>query len=189
MELEGLKVVHALPGRVRLKVAKVRGNPALARQAEKKLARVPGIKQVEAKANTGSLLIHYNLDDLFSTAALDILSETLGELFPEIEVGVLIAGLISLTENPVAGTGSTIAQGVTGSLAALNTEMRKFTGGLDLKLLAPITLIFLGLRGLWTAEQLTFPTWSDYLWFGFSSLIMLNRGLVEGVGGTSERRA
>ena len=65
MEIEGLKVVHALPGRVRLKVAKVRGNPALARQAQEKLAQVPGIKQVEAKANTGSLLIHYDLDQLF----------------------------------------------------------------------------------------------------------------------------
>jgi hypothetical protein len=187
MELEGLKVVHALPGRVRLKAAKVKGNPTLARRAEKKLARVPGIKHVEAKADTGSLLIHYNLEDLFSTAALDILSETLGELFPEIEIGALIAGLMSLTEN--SGGGAPLAQGISGSLAALNTEMRKFTGGLDLKLLAPLTLIFLGLRGLWTAEKLSFPTWSDYLWFGFSSLIMLNRGLVEGTGGTSERKA
>ena len=93
MEIEGLKVVHALPGRVRLKVAKVKGNPALARQAEKKLAQVPGIRQVEAKADTGSLLIHYDLEDLFSEASLEILSETLGELFPEIEVATLIAGL------------------------------------------------------------------------------------------------
>lgn len=188
MELEGLKVVHALRGRVRLRVARVKGNPALARRAEKKLAGVPGITQVEAKANTGSLLIHYNVDDLFSTAALDILSKTLGELFPEIEVGALMAGLMSLTENPAPGADTAIAQGVTGSLGALNDEVRKFTGGLDLKLLAPLTLIFLGLRGLWTAERLTFPIWSDYLWFGFSSLIMLNRGLLEG-GGTSERKA
>ena len=44
MEIEGLKVVHALPGRVRLKVARVKGNPALAREAEEKLAKVPGIR-------------------------------------------------------------------------------------------------------------------------------------------------
>jgi hypothetical protein len=35
MEIEGLKVVHALPGRVRLKAAKVKGNPALAPQGGK----------------------------------------------------------------------------------------------------------------------------------------------------------
>ena len=60
MEIEGLKVVHALPGRVRLKVAKVKGNLAMARKAQEKLAKVPGIKQVEAQPGTGSLLIHYD---------------------------------------------------------------------------------------------------------------------------------
>jgi hypothetical protein len=182
MEIEGLKVAHALPGRVRLKVAKVKGNPALARRAAEKLAQVPGIKQVEAKADTGSLLIHYELADLFSEEALDTLSVTLEELFPEIEVATLMAGLMSLTEDPgaVAGAGSAVAQGISGSLSALNTEVRRFTGGLDLRLLAPLTLIFLGLRGLWKTEKVTFPAWSDYLWFGFSSLVMLNRGLVEG---------
>lgn len=191
MELEGLKVVHALPGRVRLKVAKVKGNQVLARLAEKKLVQVPGIEQVEAKANTGSLLIHYSLNDLFDSEALESLSETLAELFPEIEIGALMTGLMSLTENPgaVAGAGTAIAQGISGSLAALNTEIRKYTGGLDLRLLAPLALIFLGLRGLWTAEKLRFPTWSEYLWFGFSSLIMLNRGLVDGAGGTSKSKA
>jgi hypothetical protein len=191
MELEGLKVVHALPGRVRLKVAKVKGNQALARQAEKKLVQVPGIEQVEAKADTGSLLIHYSLDELFDPEALETLSETLGELFPEIEVGALMAGLMSLSENPAAGPGpgTAIAQGITGSLGALNTEIRKYTGGVDLRLLAPLALIFLGLRGLWTAEKLRFPTWSEYLWFGFSSLVMLNRGLVDNVGGTAEKKA
>ena len=55
MELEGFKVVHALPGRVRLKVAKVKGNPALARQTQEKLAQVPGIRQVKAKPGMHSL--------------------------------------------------------------------------------------------------------------------------------------
>ena len=64
MKIAGLEVVHAMPGRVRLKVARVKGNPALARQAQEKLAKVPGIRQVEAKAGTGSLLIHYDLEEL-----------------------------------------------------------------------------------------------------------------------------
>ena len=188
MEIEGLKVVHALPGRVRLKVARVKGNPALARQAQEKLAKVPGIRQVEAKSGTGSLLIHYDLDDLFSTASLEILSATLGELFPEIEIATLMAGLMSLTENPGAGTGSAIAAGITDTFGAINTGLGKITGGLDLKLLAPLALIFLGLRGLWTSEKFTSPSWSNLLWFGFASFVMLNRGLVEGNSGTVAER-
>ena len=188
MELEGLKVVHGLPGRVRLRAAKIKGNPALARQAQEKLAKVPGIRQVEAKPGTGSLLIHYDLDHLFSTASLEILSVTLGELFPEIEVLTLAAWLASLAENPGAGTSPAIAAGLTGSLQAANTQLAKLAGGLDLKLLVPLTLIFFGLRGLWAVEKVTFPSWSDYLWFGFASFIMLNRGLVEGSSGTAAAR-
>src|SRR5208337_2162372 len=148
MELDGLKVVHALPGRVRLRVANVKGNPALARRAQEKLAKVPGIRQVEAQPGTGSLLIHYDMDQLYSTASLEILSGTLGELFPEIEVLTLPAWLASLAEIPGAGTGPAIAAGLTGSLQAANNQMAKLTGGLDLKLLVPLVLIFFGLRGL-----------------------------------------
>ncbi len=190
MELEGLKVVHALPGRVRLRVAKVKGNPALARQAQKKLAQVPGIRQVEATPGTGSLLIHYDGDQLFSAASLEILSETLAELFPEIEVLTLAAGLASLAETPGAATGPPLAAGLTGSLQAANAQLAKLTGGLDLKLLAPLALILFGLRRLWAAEKATSPSWFDYLWFGFASFVMLNRGLVEGgSGAAAEKKA
>lgn len=190
MEIEGLKVVHALPGRVRLKVARVKGNPALARRAQEKLAKVPGIKQVEAKPGTGSLLIHYDTEHLFSMASLEILSATLGELFPEIEVATLMTGLMPLTENPGAGTGSALAEGITGSFSALNTGLSNITGGLDLKVLVPLALIFFGLRGLWAAEKIAAPSWSNLLWFGFASFVMLNRGLVEGTDGTAvERKA
>lgn len=193
MEIKGLKVVHALPGRVRLKVAKVKGNPALARQAQEKLIKVPGIQQVEATPGTGSLLIHYDMDDLFSAASLEILSETLGELFPEIEMVTLMAGLMSLTEKtatPGAGTGAAIAAGITDSFGAANVRLGKITGGLDLKLLVPLALVFLGLRGMWTSEKVSSPSWSNLLWFGFASFVMLNRGLVEGTSGTdAEKKA
>jgi hypothetical protein len=112
----------------------------------------------------------------------------LGELFPEIEVLTLAAWLASLAENPGAGTGPSIAAGLTGSLQAANTQLAKLAGGLDLKLLVPLTLIFFGFRRLWAAEKVTFPSWYDYLWFGFASFIMLNRGLVEGSSGTAAER-
>jgi hypothetical protein len=183
MELEGLKIVHALPGRVRLRVTKVKGNPAMARRTQEKLAKVPGIKQVEAKADTGSLLILYDLAGLFCEESLDTLSVTLEELFPEIEVATLMAGLMSLTENPGAGAGSATAQGITDSFGAINAGIGKITGGLDLKVLAPLALILLGLRTLWTSEKITSPSWSNLLWFGFATFVMLNRGLVEGDSG------
>jgi Heavy metal associated domain 2 len=188
METKGVKVVHALPGRVRLRVSKVRGNPALARRAEKKLAQVPGIKQVEAKADTGSLLIHYNMEDLCAEASLEILQSSLGELFPEIDAVGLMAGLACLAEPPGAGPGLPLAEGITGTLSALNTRVSKLTGGLDLKLIAPLALIALGLRGMWQSEKVAGPSWSNLLWFGFASFVMLNRHLVEGTAGTAAEK-
>jgi hypothetical protein len=185
MEIEGLKVVHALPGRVRLKVAKIKGNPAMARKAEEKLVKVPGIKQVEAKPGTGSLLIHYDTEPLFSLASMEILSATLGELFPETEAVTMAAWLASLAENPGSESGSALTEGITRSFSALNTRVSNITGGIDLKALVPLALIFFGLRGLWQSEKVA-PSWSNLLWFGFASFVMLNRGLVEGTGGPPE---
>ena len=71
-------------------------------------------------------------------------------------------------------------------LAGRQCAVGQTTGGLDLKLLAPLALILFGLRRLWAAEKPTSPSWFDYLWFGFASFVMLNRGLVE--GGSGPRR-
>ena len=172
MEIEGLKVVHALPGRVRLKVSKVKGNPALAREAQEKLAKVPGIQQVEAKPATGSLLILYDLADLFSVESLETLSETLVELFPEIGAVTLAAWLTSLAENP----GPEAASGPAGSIS---DSVRGITGSLDITHLLPLTFLFFGMRALWVSEKIAFPAWYDYLWFAFSSFYMLKRGFVE----------
>jgi hypothetical protein len=52
---------------------------------------------------------------------------------------------------------------------------------LNLNLLLPLTLLFLGARSLFTSKETHFPAWYDYLWFGFSTFVMLNRRWVEGV--------
>ena len=171
---DALRVVHACPGRVRLKAAKLKGEAALARQAAERLRRVPGIREVEANAVTGSLLIYYNLPELTSPAAMLALSEATKELFPEIEPQTLLKGLESLAAPPPPATG-----GLTGSLAAVNAKVAALTGGLDLKLLVPLFFLGLGIRSLLLAEKIHAPSWYDYFWFGFSSFMMLNRGTEE----------
>jgi Heavy metal associated domain 2 len=69
MAIKGVHVVHAMPGRIRLRVDKVKGNPAFAQKAQNKLGRVPGITQVEAKPLTGSVLIYYDAAALLAEGA------------------------------------------------------------------------------------------------------------------------
>jgi len=174
-ELKGITVAHALPGRVRLKIPEVKENPELARQAQEKLGRVPGIQRVEANPATGSLLILYDLAMMASVETLGPLGEIFAELFPEVALEELAAGLQELMEAGGA------AQTTGGLLGAFNTGAHpSLTRNFNLNLLLPLALLFLGGRSLLTSKEKRFPAWYDYLWFGFSTFVLLNRRWVEG---------
>lgn len=179
-ELKNITVVHALPGRVRLKIPQVKENPELARQAREKLGQVPGIRRVEANPATGSLLILYDLAMLASLETLGPLGEIFGELFPEVALEELAAGLQELMETGAA------AHTAGGLLGLLNTGGNPGRPGtLNLKLLLPLTFAFLGVRSLFTSKEVPFPSWYDYLWFGLSTFVMLNRKWLEGTSPSS----
>jgi hypothetical protein len=174
MTVKGVQVVHAMPGRVRLRVDRVRGNPALAQKAQEKLGRVPGIKQVEAVPQTGSVLIYYDVAALLAEGALAALTDGFSELFPEMGAAVTNLGLESLIGGLAAGETARSSTNLMKSLESINAKVARVTGGLDLKLLIPMTLLFFGVRSLWTSKKLAVPAWYDYLWFAFSSFAMLN---------------
>jgi hypothetical protein len=174
-ELKGITVAHALPGRVRLKIPKVKDNQNLARQAQEKLGQVKGIQRVEANPATGSLLILYDSALIASMETLGPLGEIFGELFPEVALEEVAAGLQELM-----AAGET-AQTTGGLLGGLDTAgIPGLTRNLNLNLLLPLTLLFLGGRSLFTSKSTGFPGWYDYLWLGVGTLLMLNRRGVEG---------
>jgi cation transport ATPase len=53
-------IVHALPGRVRLKIHRLKHNASGATAIQRDLLKVSGISHVEANPQTGSLLIEYD---------------------------------------------------------------------------------------------------------------------------------
>ena len=96
MAIKGIQVVHTMPGRVRLRVDKVKGNQAFAQKAQDKLGRVPGIKKVETRPLTGSVLVYYDAAALVAEGTLAALTDGFSELFPEIGVEAMNLGLESL---------------------------------------------------------------------------------------------
>jgi copper chaperone CopZ len=52
--------VHALEGRLRIKIPEVKGAPLKAREIERHLASCPGVEEVTANPITGSVLVLYN---------------------------------------------------------------------------------------------------------------------------------
>ena len=52
--------VHALEGRLRIKIPEVKGAPLKAREIERHLASCPGVEEVTANPITSSVLVLYN---------------------------------------------------------------------------------------------------------------------------------
>ena len=53
MSIAGIRVVHAIPGRVRVKIAQLRDSPELAMDLHHRLSGVRGIQRVELSSDNG----------------------------------------------------------------------------------------------------------------------------------------
>ena len=178
-DVGGIRVVHAIPGRVRLKVAQVRGNPTLASQIQTRLAVAPGISRVEVNPLTGSVLMLYEAQDVAPPDALRPLAEPLAALFPGFDPKDFAAGRPAAADG--AGATPSLASGVASFFASLDAEVKQMTGGnADLRILLPSALFLFGVGGVLMSEKLPLPTWYDLLWFSLGTFFMLNPRLGEG---------
>lgn len=55
-----IRVSHFIPGRVRLRVPAIKGNPALAQKLQLAFSEVPGLTGLSYNTTTGSVLITYD---------------------------------------------------------------------------------------------------------------------------------
>jgi len=55
-------VAHQVPGRVRMKLPAGKGNPELLKEAAEAFAAIPGIERITINPATGSLVMHYDVD-------------------------------------------------------------------------------------------------------------------------------
>jgi hypothetical protein len=171
--VEGVKVVHAIPGRVRLKVTRVKDNPGLAAALEDGLSAIEGVRWVEVNPRTGSVLVLYEVGSQVPRAAWRRLSDALTPLVPGLDVEDLEARLArgaggeSSPAPPLDGH-------VSGLFGTLNASLSRVTGGVDLALLVPLALLFLGIRELLVSDKVRSPAWYDFLWFAFGTFIALN---------------
>lgn len=169
----GVRLAHASPGRIRLRVDEIKNDARRAREIEDKLRLVHGVHSVNANPLTGSLLLTYDepaLDSMelpFSVA--QVLGISLNDLHPD-ELRLLMSH---------QGNGSkpaelSISEGLATGVRGLNTAVRNAVG-MDLPILLPLALALLGFRSLLISEKSLMPSWHDYLWFSFSTYFILNR--------------
>jgi hypothetical protein len=180
MVTPAIQIVHFLPGRVRVKLPRLKGNASLAGEVERTLTALEGIHHVETSTTTGSVLVLYEPHllaslDLETVGRLTELAHTLGLSFEAVDMDVLQHWLHTVTNGTRAETPTALGNNITAFFDNVHTGMTQITGGWEtLRTLAPLTLAFLGVRSLLLTDNPPFPTWYDYLWFAFSTFVVLN---------------
>jgi len=180
MVTPAIQIVHFLPGRVRVKLPRLKGNASLAGEVERTLTALQGIRHVETSTTTGSVLVLYEPHlpaslDLEAVGRLTELAHTLGLSFEAVDMDVLQHWLHTVANGIPVETPTALGNNITAFFDNVHTGIIQLTGGWGaLRTLAPLTLAFLGLRSLLLTDNPPFPAWYDYLWFAFSTFVVLN---------------
>jgi Heavy metal associated domain 2 len=151
VKLEDIRLMHAMPGRIRFKLDRLRRNPDYARDIEARLAAVDGIHRVKASSLTGSVVatfdpalleslnFHLAVASAFGIEASDLNPEYLAKWYSQQKGGILTAHIMD-----------------------------------NWRQMVPLALCLLGVRGLLFTNKVTFPLWYDYLWYAFGTYSALH---------------
>jgi hypothetical protein len=166
-DLRGIKLRHAIPGRVRLRIPGIKGQPALAREVQRQLAGLKVVRRVEVSPITGSVLVIYDPAD----------TEAMMELGRMMIPGLDLRGMPAngAADSTNGAMSSPLVDAITDYFGQLNTKVGAATGSTDLKVLLPASLFLCGILRLVATKRLTTPAWYDLLWFSFGTFFTLNR--------------
>jgi hypothetical protein len=189
MAIQDLQILHAIPGRIRVKVGKLKDNPALASELQQKLEGMRLVREATVNPLTASVLVTYDprlleslnscefgdtslLDDVHDLLALAAL---LGIRPEDVDTQPLKEWFRAHTNGAKPAASSTVAGAVATFFGTLNSKVAQASSGWsDLKVLVPLALLLLGVRSLLLTEHVRFPAWYDYFWFAFGTFIALH---------------
>jgi hypothetical protein len=169
VDLAGIELRHAIPGRVRLKIPAIKGEPELSREVQRQLAALPIVRRVEVNPVTASVLVHYDPADSAAIAQLGRL------MIPGLDLSAMPRR--DEFAEATSDESTSPAEAVSAFTQRLNEKLEVATGGTaDLRILVPASLFAGGLLRLLATRKVPSPTWYDFLWFAFGTYFTLNRG-------------
>lgn len=169
------RVVHFTPGRLRMRVARLKDNPALANQVQDLLTNVEGVDNVKANPLTGSLLIQYNPEQTTSLDALIGSAERFGLLPPDLDQVQLRSWLEARHNGHNGAVAHPLRNEIITLFRTANRKVDQATGGTsDLTVLVPVGFVLAGVLKLLLIKRVTTPSWYEFLWFGFNLFAIFN---------------
>jgi hypothetical protein len=171
--IQGAKIIHHIPGRLRVRLPRSQRDAPLLRELEKFCQSLGGVQQVEINPVTGSLLVHYAPESHEQIRSL-LRSQTEG-FDQALEMGGAdqLADKIEREADFLAAH-SEVALGLIEVVKALNREIRLATDNtVDLKVLLPAGL------AVWAflkhGIEASTPLWVTLAIFSFNSFVSLHR--------------
>jgi hypothetical protein len=173
----GIAIVHAVPGRIRLKISRLKRDPKYAVTIRDRLLALPGIRRVEANPLTASVVVSYNESATTFPALVPSLSEAFQAFaFPDLDRREVEA-MLTVPSNGVHAAPTPLATRIYSVLGTADDSVDWLTGGnIDLRVLLPLSLFGLGVGRLLSSGTVQFPTWFDLIWFSFGTFVALNAG-------------
>ena len=169
--MTGIRVAHAIPGRLRLQIPALKGNPTLGRELAEHVWSLSGVRWVETNPTTGSLIVLYDTPEAESWRdEMEDMAVSLAPLLPDLDARAVAEWLAAAP----GSAGALQTERVGAFFRTVNEQVGSATGGADLAFLVPAALVFLGLQRLLFAEKLHVPQWYDLLWFGLATFMMFN---------------
>lgn len=168
-------LVHAIPGRVRVRLGKGLRSPEEMNALVETLSRVEGIREVRANPTIGSLLI------LYDPKAIGMESLVMAAAAADIEVVIPEAD-----RQPPSAELSDVARGINSAFGRLDRAVARATDGkLDAKTLAPLALGAVAVRRILTSgADLSAVPWYVLLWYSFEMFTKYNLRRGSGPGAT-----
>lgn len=170
-----LQIVHAIPGRTRLRCPALREHPDQVVCVADALAAVAGVHEVKVRPYTGSILV------LHEPA---VLPATLVEAAQQV---LACERVVARGESPppdkFAPELSKIARLAAEAFRDLDREMlRRSEGSLDLGVLATLGFLGAGAVQLAIEREVELPQWFNLAWWGYRTFMTNELDEIESVG-------
>jgi cation-transporting P-type ATPase C len=147
------EVVHSMPGRLRLRFARREAEPRTVESLLDRLRRQPGIRGARFNAASGSIVVEYDPAALPQAVLLDSLPVTSPD-----------------PAEPIAGAADPpAADSLRRCWWEANAALARLSGGrADLRLLVPLALALLAVRGLIRQGEMGSAPWHALLWYSYN---------------------
>jgi hypothetical protein len=159
-----LQIVHAIPGRTRLRCAALRGAIDDVNRLADALAAAPGVHETSIRPFTGSILVLHD-PSVTSAALIEVAQRVLAC------DRVLARGERPPFEGAVPEL-SKVAKLAAAAFRDLDRDvLRASEGSLDLGTLATLGFVGAGAVGLAFAREVEMPPWFNLAWWGYRTFM------------------